>query len=117
MNGQTREQKEGNARSRLAELAAKFLDRTDGDIAAMRASVGRMASGDPAAVDDIRHLAHRMVGTGATLGFDSLSGLAHHLEKLAESRAPGAEPDEAACAQYAAALDALAADLRKLRGG
>lgn len=117
MNEQTREQKMDAARARMAELAAKFLDRTEGDIAAMRDALGRMALGDASAVGEIRHLAHRMVGTGATLGFESLSDGAQVLEKLAEDCAPGASPDEATRAKFVAALDALAGQLRKQRGG
>ena len=66
VNEHSREQKMDAARARMAELAAKFLDRTDGDLESMRGSLHRLATGDAAPVGDNRHLAHRMVGTGAT---------------------------------------------------
>jgi HPt (histidine-containing phosphotransfer) domain-containing protein len=103
------------AQARLNELAAKFLDRTSEDIDSMRQDLARSAGEDAAAIGHVRHLAHRMVGTGATLGFDSLSECARRLETLAESCAPGAVPGEPLRAQLAEALDALAADLRRLR--
>ena len=107
------------AQARLAELATKFLDRTTGDLIAMRQDLGRMAQDDTAAsvaaLGDLRHLAHRMVGTGATLGFDSLSSCARSIELLAESCAPGVPPDEALRTQLADALETLGAELLKLR--
>jgi HPt (histidine-containing phosphotransfer) domain-containing protein len=103
------------AQARLGELGAKFLDRTSGDIDSMREDLGRVAGGDVAAIGHIRHLAHRMVGTGATLGFDSLSELARRIETLPERCAPGDLPGEPLREQLADAVDALALDLRRLR--
>jgi HPt (histidine-containing phosphotransfer) domain-containing protein len=102
------------AKTRLAELATKFLDRTDGDLASMRLDLARLASG-VAGTAEIRHLAHRMVGTGATLGFESLSDCARRIELLAESITPDEPPDEQACAALGMAMDALDAELRRLR--
>jgi chemotaxis protein histidine kinase CheA len=103
------------AQARLSELGQKFLERTAGDIDSMRQDLGRVAGGDAAAIGHIRHLAHRMVGTGATLGFDSLSELARRIETLAESCPPGDVPAEPFRVQLADAVDELAADLRRLR--
>ena len=103
------------AKSRLSELAAKFLDRTDGDIVTMRAGLERLGGGDTRPISEIRHLAHRMVGTGATLGFESLSEGARSIEVLTEGCPPGQMPDEQFRAQLAAALDALAGELQRLR--
>ena len=115
MNEPTREQKLEAARVRLAELSTRFLDRTDADIASMRSGLGRLASGDAAPLGDIRHLAHRMVGTGATLGFADISERAHAIEKLTEDCA-GALPDEDMRAQLASALEALSAEFARQRG-
>lgn len=115
MSELTREQKMDAARARMAELAAKFLDRTEGDIASMRESLGRLGSGETAALGDIRHLAHRMVGTGATLGFESLSERAHRIEMLAESCPPGAPPDQSLRERLTEALDALDTEFRRQR--
>jgi HPt (histidine-containing phosphotransfer) domain-containing protein len=103
------------AQTRLTELAAKFLDRTEGDLASMRRDLARLAGGDAVSLGDIQHLAHRMIGTGATLGFDSLSDCARRIEMLAESCSPGVMPDEAVRAQLGGALDVLGAELQRLR--
>lgn len=103
------------AKARMAELAVKFLDRSDADINSMRAGLGRLASGDAAALGEIRHLAHRMVGTGATLGFESLSGAAHRIEQIAENCTGGPPPDETVRTQIASALDSLSEECRKQR--
>lgn len=113
MNEPTREQKLEATRARMAELASRFLDRTDADIASMRGELGRLASGDPGPLEDIRHLAHRMVGTGATLGFEGLSERAHEIERLTESCAAGMAPDDTLRARLASALEALAAELSR----
>ena len=117
MSEPTREQKMDTARTRMAELAGRFLERTAGDVATLRAACARVASGEPGPVGDIRHLAHRMVGTGATLGFERLSGLAASIERLAESCEPGVLPDSRWCGQVGFAIDALAAELAQLRVG
>ena len=103
------------AQARLAELANKFLDRTAADIATMRRDLARVAQAEPGALGDIRHLAHRMVGTGATLGFESLSNSARRIEVLAESCPPEATPDDDLRTQLADALAALDAELQRLR--
>jgi HPt (histidine-containing phosphotransfer) domain-containing protein len=103
------------AQTRLTELAAKFLDRSEGDLASMRHDLGCLAGGDAASIGNIRHLAHRMIGTGATLGFDCLSDCARRIETLAEACPPGQMPDEQVRAQLAAALDELGAELQRLR--
>jgi chemotaxis protein histidine kinase CheA len=111
---QTREEKEAAARVRLAELTTRFLIRTESDLAAMRADLSR-AGEQAEAIGTIRHLAHRMVGTGATLGFESISECAHRVELLAESCAPGTLPDERTRVELAGALDALEAEYRRQR--
>jgi HPt (histidine-containing phosphotransfer) domain-containing protein len=116
MNEPDTEQKRAAVNSRLAELAAKFLERSTADVTALRTGLGQLASGDATALGEVRHLAHRMVGTGATLGFESLSQRAWHLEQLTESCPAGALPDEALRASLAAALEALNDELRGLRG-
>jgi chemotaxis protein histidine kinase CheA len=115
MNELTRDQKMDAARARMAELGAKFLERTDVDIITMRGALARLARGDAAAMSDLRHLSHRMVGTGATLGFEALSECAHRIERLTDGCAPGVLPDDSLRVTLAAALDSLAAELRRQR--
>lgn len=103
-------------KSRMAELATRFLDRTANDITAMQAGLGKLASGDAAGLGEIRHLAHRMVGTGATLGFESLSECAYRIEQLTESCEPGSLPDVTMREQLNGALVVLGAEYEKQRG-
>lgn len=112
----SREDKLGAARARMADLANRFLVRSGTDITTMCAALQRLAKGDASAVSDIRHLAHRMVGTGATLGFEALAECAHRIEKLVESLDPGVLPDEDIRAHLAGGLGALQSEIDKLRG-
>ncbi len=107
---QTTEQRVAAARARLAELREKFIERTRGDLAAMRQSLAQVQAGEAAALGEIARLAHRMSGTGATLGLDALGEQAQRLEKLAES-SPGAATDAGALRTLAAAIESLAAEL------
>jgi HPt (histidine-containing phosphotransfer) domain-containing protein len=113
----SREEKLHAARRRMADLATRFLDRSSDDLATMRAALQRFETGDASGVADIRHLAHRMVGTGATLGFDALAECAHRIEKFTETLAPGILPDETTRAGLADGLAAMQSELGKLRGG
>lgn len=108
----TREEKIAAARSRMAELAEKFLERTAGEIATMRADLVKLESDDGQALAEIRHLAHRMAGTGATLGFESLSDRAQRIEQLAESCVAG-RCDEITRLKIGAAVETLDAEYRR----
>lgn len=92
--------------SKLKELGARFTERNVGDLAALDACVQRLRSGAPDALSDIEAIAHRMSGTGATLGFHAISAAAETLERLAGS--PGMHLD-----QLAAALENLRAAIAK----
>jgi HPt (histidine-containing phosphotransfer) domain-containing protein len=117
MNGKTgkpHEDKVAAARARMAELAGKFIERSIGELETMRAAVAALKTGDPRSLGDIRHLAHRMAGTGATLGFETFSDRALDVEQLAERQAPGVAPDAAALGRFEAAMHALENELRAL---
>jgi HPt (histidine-containing phosphotransfer) domain-containing protein len=116
MTEPTRDQKLEASRMRMAELAVRFLDRTDADIGAMRGALERLAAGDAAGIGEIRHLAHRMVGTGATLGFASLSSYAQVVEKLAEECPSGLVPDDPVRAKLESAVEALAGEYSRQVG-
>lgn len=116
MTEPTREQKVDAARARMAELAVRFLDRTDADIAAMRGALARLAAGDAGGLGEIRQLAHRMVGTGATLGYVSLAGCAQVIERLAEACQPGLVPGDSVRAKLSTALEALSAEHSRQAG-
>jgi chemotaxis protein histidine kinase CheA len=111
----SREQKVAAAQARMAELAAKFVGRSAGELASMREHFAKLESGDAGAVADIRYLAHRMCGTGATLGFLTLSDCATRLEKLADAQVAGSGPDVGALLQFGVALEALGVEIERLQ--
>jgi HPt (histidine-containing phosphotransfer) domain-containing protein len=80
-------------RERIAELAARFLQRCALEVASSRDLATRLRSGDAGAFKEWEHLAHRIRGTGASLGFGSLSTCAAAIERLAESQPGNATPD------------------------
>jgi len=98
-------------KSRLGELAQKFVIRTTGDLALMRESLARLEAGDRAGLEQIRQLAHRACGTGGTLGLRALSDAAGALESTVEACPAGALPDAQARAEIAARIEAIAAEL------
>jgi HPt (histidine-containing phosphotransfer) domain-containing protein len=112
---ESREERMAAARTRMAELAAKFIDRSRADLNTMRDGLAKLAKGDLGALVEIRHLAHRMAGTGATLGFDALGECASRTEALIDSLPPGVPPDAAALARLAAGIGALESQLANLR--
>jgi len=103
---ESREERIAAAKARMAELATKFLERTAGEIETMRVRLAQ-ASEDSAALAEIRNLAHRACGTGATLGFESLSEYAHRIETLAAAQPPGTP------AEIARAIDEMASELAR----
>ncbi len=115
MNEPTREEKAAAAQARMAELAAKFVDRSVGDLVTLRAGLRKIADGDAGPLEELRQLSHRMVGTGATLGFETVAQKAYDLETLAEGCAAGGLPDADLQARFASALNALEAELQRLR--
>ncbi len=114
---QTPEERVAAARARMAELREKFIDRTQGELRTMRESFAALEAGDSAALGTIVHLAHRMTGTGATLGLEALSDRAQEIEKLGEAHAPGSLPAASSLSRLAAAIDALATELERTRRG
>jgi HPt (histidine-containing phosphotransfer) domain-containing protein len=110
-----REDKVAAAKARMAELAAKFVDRTAGELESMRGSLAKLQAGDIESLSNIRYLAHRMCGTGATLGFEGLSDCAARIESLADKLVTGPTPDASALTQLGVDVDALGAELARLR--
>jgi chemotaxis protein histidine kinase CheA len=104
------------ARARMAEISRKFLERSQEDLATMRRALHGAGLDAAGGMDELRHLSHRMAGTGSTVGFETVSDLALHIETLAESCPHGSIPDEATRAALDAALDALDLELRQRRG-
>jgi HPt (histidine-containing phosphotransfer) domain-containing protein len=111
---ESRDERRAAARVRMTELAAKFIGRTRGELGTMRDALTRLAAGDVAALGELHHLAHRISGTGATLGFEMLSDSAARIEKLVEGQAPGGVPEEFALAQITGAIESLDHELAQL---
>lgn len=83
--------------ARLAPLRERFVARSREDVARLQELLmqGGEAALPPAALEEARMLAHRMVGTGATLGLDAISEAAARLEDLAEQALSAAVVDRA----------------------
>ena len=108
---ETREQKVAAAKARMAELAARFIDRSMGDLRKMRDDLAKLHAGDASALTEIRHLAHRMAGTGATLGFAALGECAAKTEAIIDALPADAPPDARTIARLAADIVALESQL------
>lgn len=111
---QTREEKAAAAKVRMAELAAKFVERTAGELDFMRAQLAKLSAGELQALADIRLLAHRMGGTGATLGFETLADCALRVEKIADAQAPDTMPAADVLLRLATAFDAIGVEIDRL---
>lgn len=108
---QSTEQRVAAARARMAELKDKFVERSRDDLQTLRNGFSALQGGDAASLRVIVQLAHRMSGTGATLGLEALSEHAQRIEKLAEAQTPGSLPDAEAMSRLGSAIEALAAEL------
>jgi len=96
-------------KARLGELAQKFVSRTREDLRRMHECLVRLDAGENASVDEIRQLAHRIAGTGGTLGMISLSDAASDLERVIDAMPADDAPDASMRAQVAAGVERLAA--------
>jgi HPt (histidine-containing phosphotransfer) domain-containing protein len=76
-------------RERIKQLAGEFLQRCSRDVLSLRASLTRLGNGDAIVFKEMEHIAHRICGTGASLGFESLSTCAAAIERLAEGQGGG----------------------------
>ena len=95
---------------RLQQLGAQFLLRTRGEIASLKESLQRVRAGDTAALLDLERLAHKIHGTGATLGFDGVSAHAEAIERFAERR-DGAAIDASSCDHIAESIAKLGSEV------
>jgi HPt (histidine-containing phosphotransfer) domain-containing protein len=97
---------------RLQALGTQFLERTVRELATLRELIGRVDAADASALEELRHLSHRMHGTGATLGFEAISRYAGEIEHLCETR--GVTVSE--LMENAAKLEGEVGELAKTRG-
>jgi HPt (histidine-containing phosphotransfer) domain-containing protein len=98
-------------RDKLAVLAGRFLSRCANDMTSGRKLLEELKRGNAAAYKDMEHLAHRIVGTGSSLGFQSLSAKAVVVERYAETQFSTATPDPEAIAQLGEFLAQLEAEI------
>lgn len=110
---QSREDRAAAARERMAELSTKFVERTKTELLTLRKALD---AGSAAAIGEIHYLAHRMAGTGATLGFEALADHAARIEEVCERQVKGAALDAQGRAEIAAAVESIDAELRALDG-
>jgi HPt (histidine-containing phosphotransfer) domain-containing protein len=87
-------EKRAAMREQINQLAAKFLQRCSQDVGSLRVLLGRLRIGDVAAFKELEYLAHRLSGTGALLGFESIGTCAAAIERLAEAQAGNTTPDQ-----------------------
>ncbi len=98
-------------RAQLKELAAQFLQRCLADMTTAHALLGRLYGGEPEVINDLAQLAHRVAGTGGSLGFDSISRSAAAIERFAERQIAGERPDPRAPQSLAELTIALERDV------
>jgi HPt (histidine-containing phosphotransfer) domain-containing protein len=92
---------------RIKQLAGEFLQRCLRDLASSRDLLTRLGNGDAGVYKELEYLAHRICGTGASLGFESLSTCAAAVERLAEAHAGDVTADQnvvGRLVEYVAAL-------------
>jgi HPt (histidine-containing phosphotransfer) domain-containing protein len=81
-------------REQIQQLAAKFLKRCSEDVGSLRGLLARLRIGDATAFKELEYLAHRLSGTGALLGFESIGTRAAAIERLAEAHAGNTTADQ-----------------------
>jgi two-component system, OmpR family, response regulator len=104
-------------RDRLSELSSQFLQRTQRELAGLRELLANSGPSDVATLKRVERVAHGIRGTGAALGFDTVSAYARDVERCAEESSRERElPDPqvaARLADYTARLDGVVSRLMR----
>lgn len=102
--------------TRMAELTRRFAARTRDEVGQMREALARLEAGEDgkAGLMRIQQMAHRICGTGGTLGLTVLSDTAASLERLIDMRPRHMIPGVTERAQIATAIDSIAAQIELL---
>jgi HPt (histidine-containing phosphotransfer) domain-containing protein len=74
---------EERLKQQMAKIGSRYLARTLGELQRMQELLNAVLSGSPAMLKDLEHLAHKIHGSGAMFGFDTLSDHAGQVEHLA----------------------------------
>jgi HPt (histidine-containing phosphotransfer) domain-containing protein len=101
-------------RERIKQLAGKFLQRCSRDMVSSRDLLVRLGAGDTGVFKELEYLAHRISGTGASLGFESLSACAAAIERLAEAQAGAVTADDRVAERLREYIAALEIDVDRL---
>jgi HPt (histidine-containing phosphotransfer) domain-containing protein len=80
--------------AKIAQIAARYLDRVSKEVVQLRALVERAAGGDLEVAREIETLTHRMHGSGAMLQFEEISGPAGELERMCAEFASSGQVDQ-----------------------
>ncbi len=72
-------------RQQIADIAVRYIKRTQGELVQLRDALAAIRAGDPDAQKQLERLAHKIHGSGAMFGFDAISDCAHVIETLAGS--------------------------------
>lgn len=97
-------------RERIERLARRFRAELPDRLSELEDSYERLSGNreDEKALQDLRYLAHRLAGSGATFGLHHLSTLARSLEDLiVEEGSEGSPPSDATLTELRGFLDAL----------
>jgi HPt (histidine-containing phosphotransfer) domain-containing protein len=81
-------------KQKLNSIGDRYIARTLGEMARLTEMSQQALSGASASFKDVEHLAHKIHGSGAMFGFDSLSECAGEVEHIAGFLVNGEGPDE-----------------------
>ena len=70
-------------RQQMAQIGSRYLARTLAELPQMQELLNSVLSGSPAMLKDLERIAHKIHGSGAMFGFDTLSDHACEVEHLA----------------------------------
>jgi HPt (histidine-containing phosphotransfer) domain-containing protein len=107
-------EKRSAMRKRINQLAGKFLQRCAQEMVTAREAVARLGTGDANALRELQHLAHRICGTGASLGFEPLSACASAIERLAEAQTNCTTPDQKSIERLVEYIALLETEIERL---
>ena len=72
-------------RQQIADIAVRYIKRTQGELSQLREALAAIRAGDAGAQKQLERLAHKIHGSGAMFGFDAISERAQEIEQLAGS--------------------------------
>ncbi len=110
----TRDHERSLMREKMQRFAGGFLERCAGDLRAARELLVRLRAGELDAFAQLERLAHRLRGTGASLGFESLDASAGAIERSCALQRGAVSLDHAVIEGLAEHLERLEAEVARL---